>query len=206
MKYPKTVMITLLCALAGGGNQSQSSAGQDGGATPVSILHYVMHTDVTLSHTVSEVWPIFKDMRRWYTEYAFEVKSGPPYDPTTGLVEGQVLKVVSRVAFPREPGATKTPREPEYFVVETIKVVPRKQIVAVVSGSAYDFKRYTVFYLWTMQESEGKTIVDIDSYGEAHLVNALSKAKFADYYNAFDKNWHRSWSNALSNLKATMGE
>ena len=91
-------------------------------------------------------------------------------------------------------------------MVETIKVLPRREIVAVVSGSAYDWKRYTVFYVWTMHERNEKTVVDIDSYGEADLVTPLQTAEFARYYDAFDKEWHRSWSKALASLGKSLDE
>jgi hypothetical protein len=40
---------------------------------------------------VREVWPIFLDMNRWYTDYHWDWISGPSYEGI-GLQEGQVLK------------------------------------------------------------------------------------------------------------------
>ena len=98
MKCWKFLVLGVVCSVAAHGNDSLT---QPTDTTSASTLHYVMHTEMTFAHPLSKLWPVFKDMRRWYTEYTFDVISGPPYDPDTGLAEGQVLKVVTSAPFPR---------------------------------------------------------------------------------------------------------
>jgi hypothetical protein len=168
-----------------------------------STMHYVLHTEFALAYPLSEVWRVFKDMRRWYTEYTFEVVSGPSYQAESGLLEDQVLKVTSSMDFPRASNSDDA-AGPQYFIHKTIKVSPPKEIVAVLSGCAYDWKRYTVFYVWRMTEQEKETTIFVDSYGEAELVNPLPKDELSVYRAKFAKHWHCSWSQAFVNLKKVM--
>jgi hypothetical protein len=167
--------------------------------TSIPTLYYGMHTELTLDYPVCDVWPVFRDMGSWYTEYAFETLEGPSYDAEGGLLEDQVLKVTSSHSFPRIAGADDT--APEYFIVKTIKVVPEKEIVSVMSGNAYDWKRYTVFYAWTLAESASQTTILVDSYGEAELERPLPKDEYLKYDDELSKNWHRSWTKAFGNLR-----
>jgi hypothetical protein len=183
--------------------RASEQARNGGGDRPASRFDYVMHTQLTLDRPLEEVWPVFKDIRRWYTEYTWEVISGPEYQSGVGLVEDQVIKVKSSKGLTREPNSDVV-EGPEYFIQKTIKVVPQKEIVVALSGSAYDWKQYTVFYVWTMTEKGRKTTVYIDSYGEAELATALPKREFSEYYGRFTKDWHHSWSEAFMNLRKVL--
>jgi hypothetical protein len=149
------------------------------------------------------VWPVFKDMRSWYPEYTFEVLAGPPYETGSGLMEHQVIKVTSSHTFPTVPNSEDAGR-PDYFVTKIIKVTPPEKIVAVLSGSAYDWKQYCSFYVWTLTGTETRTTILVESYAEAELAKPLSKDEYAQYHDELTKNWHRSWSTAFANLRHVM--
>jgi hypothetical protein len=169
----------------------------------ISTIHSVLHTELTLDRPLSEVWPVFKDMRSWYTEYAWEVISGPPYETGVGLLEDQVLRVKSSHPFPRVANAGDS-TGPEYFVTKILKIVPQREIVSVLSGRAYDWRQYTSFYVWKMTEAAAKTTILIDVFGEAELETPLSKQALSKYQDELTSNWYRSWSTAFGNLKRIM--
>jgi hypothetical protein len=169
-------------------------------ADQIATMHWVLHTELTLDVPASEVWPVVKDMRRWYSEYAIEVVSGPSYQDGSGLMEDQVLKMTSSKSLPRISNSDDA-GEPQPYIVKIIKVVRQKEIVSLLSGSAYDFKHYTSFYVWKLMELAKKTTVLVDTYGEADLVKPLSMGALSDYRDKLIKNWHRSWSEAFVNLK-----
>jgi hypothetical protein len=186
------------------GHVGQTEAGK---AERISTWQYVQQTKVTLNHPVGEVWRVLKDMRRWYTEYTLEVISGPPYRAGLGLMEGQILKVTSNGVLRRElalePDSEST-NGPEWLTAKIVKVVPRKEIVTVLTGRAFDWKRYTVFYVWRTTEVGKKATVHVDSYGDVDLIKPLSKAEFATYYKRFTKEWKHSWSGAFANLRKAL--
>jgi hypothetical protein len=169
----------------------------------ISTMHCALHTEVTLAFPVSEVWAVFKDMRRWYAEYTFEVISGPPYEVGAGLQEGHVIKVISSKGLPRALNSGDA-LGPQHYISKTIKVVPQKEIVNVLSGRAFDWKRYTFFYIYKMVAHAKKTTISVDQYAEAELVQSLTQAEFADYYDQLTRNWHRSWSEAFVNLEKVL--
>jgi hypothetical protein len=171
----------------------------------ISTINWVKHTELTLDRVVQEVWPVFRDMRRWYTEYSFEVLSGPAYLAGSGLLEGQVLKVKSSMGLPKAPDADDV-AGPQYLIVKTIKVDPQKEIVAVLSGCAYDWRQFTSFYVWSMTENAGKTTIFVDAYGQAEMFKPLSKGECTGYEDELTKNWHRSWSEAFMNLQKVVNE
>jgi hypothetical protein len=166
----------------------------------ISTMHCTLHTEVTLDFPVSEVWSVFKDMRRWYAEYTFEVISGPPYEAGGGLQEGHVIKVSSSKGLPRAPNSGDA-LGPQYYISRTIKVVPQQEIVNVLSGRGFDWQRYTMFYVYKMAEQASKTTLSVDQYAEAELVQPLTQAEFSDYYAQLTRNWQRSWSEAFVNLE-----
>ena len=73
--------------------------------------------------------------------------------------------------------------------------------MSVLSGGYYDWKQYTVFYVWKMREEEKKTTIFVETYGEAEFVEPLSQGDFSRYYDEEDRNWHRSWSEAFVSLR-----
>ena len=203
MRYVKTVLVAATCFCLTSLNAVNAGAESNEQIAPtsdqISILQYALHTERVCEIPLSQVWPVFKDMRRWYTEYAFESVSGPPYQEGPGLVEDQVLKVTSSKGFPR---ASKSDAEgPQPFTMKTIKVIPRSEIVAVLSGNTSDWKRYTQFYVWMLLETGSKTTIVVDTYGEAELTKSLSKREFTVYYDKLAGNWQRSWSEALASLR-----
>jgi hypothetical protein len=172
-------------------------------ANLISTLHEATHTETTLDRQMSEVWDIFRDIRRWYTEYSFEVVSGPPYETGVGLLEDQVLKVTGSKGLPR--AYSEEMAGSQYYIQKNIKVTPQKEIVAVLSGSAYDWRRYTAFYVWRLTEHAAKTTISIDGYVEAELFKPLPTGEFARYRQALVENWHRSWAEAFASLKEVLG-
>jgi hypothetical protein len=167
--------------------------------SPAAPFFYVMHTEATFDRPKAQVWSAFNDMRRWYTEYKWEDLSGPSYESSGGLAQGQVLELTFADAAKKKPrGHGSTPQQ---YIMKTIEVVPGKEIVIVLWGEAFDWKQYTVFYVWKLVEKGLQTTVTVDSYGEAELMKPLSQAEFASYQEDFTKNWHRSWDEAFSSLK-----
>jgi hypothetical protein len=169
---------------------------------PLSTYHWALKTSTTLARPVSTVWPLFKDFYRWYTEYTCETVAGPPYRPGSGLLEGQVLKLTSSVDLPRA-GAQEF-LGPKHYVQKTLKVLNEEEIVVVLSGSAYDFERYAAFYIWRMRPHQDHTEVLIDTYGEGVFFRPLREDHRAQYHEEFIRNWHRSWSLALENLRSML--
>jgi hypothetical protein len=173
--------------------------------SPITALDWVLHTDIAIQHPLSRVWPAFRDIRAWYWEYHFEVVAGAPYLAGDGLVEGQVIKVTPRTSFPR---ASKSDGDgsAEYFLQKTIRVVPNREIVVLLSGGpAYDFSRYTQFYVWkVMENGEKSTTLSIDCYGEAALRQPLREDEYVEHQDRLAKNFYQSWAQALEQLKKTL--
>ncbi len=170
----------------------------------ITTLSWVKHTDVMLPHPVRIVWPVFRDMSRWYSEYHFETVSGPPYQSGTGFLEGQVVRVKSSVGMPRSPNTAAVPEGPEHFLVKTLKVTPEREIVVVLSGNAYDWRQIVQFYVWRMAPQAEHTALSIDAYGRVELFQPIAQAEASEYESRLLKNWHRSWSEALQSLKSML--
>src|SRR5579863_2744654 len=88
--------------------RTNTSLGQDAQIERIAHLHAVQHTSIAVDQNVGVVWDVFKDIKRWYTEYTFDVIAGPSYDPAHGCVENQVIRVTSAHAFPRLPNAPES--------------------------------------------------------------------------------------------------
>ena len=189
----------LLCISSHGQNIPNSDAV---GADRVQAMHWAFHTEVTLDRPLGEAWSAFRDMRGWYTKYKFEVLSGPAYQAGSGLMEDQVLRLTSNY-FPRASNADGD-SGPHYFVMKTIEILPQREIVAVLSGPAYDWKQYCSVYVWRMSEESGRTTVFVDAYGDADLTKPMSKEAFGEYREKLRSNWHQSWNEAFGNLKRAM--
>ena len=180
-----------------------STDGREIGSDLVSTMHWALHTEAKFGRHAREVWPVFRDIRSWYTEYTFDVISGPPYQAGVGLVEDQVMKVTSSKGLPRTSGSTAA-GAPEFFIHKTIKVDPPMEIVVLLSGSAYDFKQYTSFYVWKVMESDNDTTILVNTYGEAELIERLPTREFLAYREEIASNWRRSWSEAFVSLKKAL--
>jgi hypothetical protein len=83
-------------------------------------FHFTNTIEFTVDRPLNEVWPVFSDTRSWYTEYTWEVLSGPPYDSGSRLLEGQLLKVTSSHSFPRTADVGDN-SGPEYFLTKMIR-------------------------------------------------------------------------------------
>jgi hypothetical protein len=170
-------------------------------AEKISMMHWVRHTELTVAHPLHEVWPVFKDIRRWYRKYTYDVVSGEPYEAGPGLQEDQVLSLTSSTPPPGVPASAGK----QTLITKIIKVVPSKEIVSVLWGSYHDWRQYSVFYVWTLAERPGGTTILVDCYGQAELVEPLHRSEFSDYQAEHDKSWHRSWSDAFATLRSLMG-
>jgi len=171
---------------------------------PVSTFHYAQHIEAIFARSLGEVWRAFRDMGKWYTEYTFDDVSGPSYLREAGLMENQVVRLTFTTGLPKDfPTLSNPGNAPasEHYIMKTIKLVPLKEIVAVVWGQVYDWKRYTVFYVFRMTGKGSATAVFVDSYGEAEFVRPLSTAELSEYSGNFTRVWHRSWSEAFANLR-----
>jgi hypothetical protein len=172
----------------------------------ISTVQWVINIEWSVDRPASEVWPVFKDMRRWYTEYSFEVLSGPPYRTGLGLLEGQVLKVKSSRGPLGDADSEYSEAEgPQYYIFKVVKV-SAAEIVGVLSGSAYDWKQFTQFYVWKITEKANKSTIFVDAYGEAELYHPLRKSELPAWNDKQDKNFHRSWLEAFANLPKVMDE
>jgi hypothetical protein len=169
------------------------------GSDTIGTMRWVLRTSATFAHPVATVWATFRDIRRWYTEYTWDVIDGPAYD--AGLLEGQTLSLRSTHPLPRIPTADAEADVREDYITTILRVVPEEEIVSVLSGSVYDLRRYTSFYVWRLAGREAATTVSIETYGDAELATALTREQFAEYERQFNSNWHRSWSTALANLE-----
>jgi hypothetical protein len=166
----------------------------------VPTIEVVLHTGVALDRPRDQVWPVFRDVRSWYGEYVWEIIDGPLYEEGVGLMEGQVIKVTSSHPFPRATAAVED-EAPDYFVTKKIKVTPPSEIVSVLWGSAFDWKKFTSFYIWRLLDEGRTTRVSIESLGRGELATPLPRAEYDVYEAAVIENWHRSWSTALAALK-----
>lgn len=178
-----------------------SGSADDMHAAPdlISTMHEIARTQLTLAQPRDVVWSSFRDIRAWYTEYSWDVVSGPGYELAMGLAEGQVLQVFSSHPFPRTDG-TDSPAEK--LVVRVVEVDEPNRIVVMLSGRAvFDYERFTGFYVWSVGEGDDGTTVTIDGFFEADLQTPLSPAALAEYKQALAVNWHRSWTTALENLR-----
>jgi hypothetical protein len=167
-----------------------------------SMMHWAVHTELVVERPVREVWPLFKDMGRWYTKYAFEVLSGPPYEEGPGLTEGQVLKLTSSMGLPWSADAAVA--GPQNLIARVIRVAEQndtREIVVYLSGSAYDWKRYTLFYVLRSVEGSGATTIIVNAYGEAEFVAHLSEVELTAYREQFTQGWQASWSEAFESFK-----
>ena len=169
---------------------------------PLSTYHWVLHAEVTVGHSVSAVWPLFKDFFHWYTEYTCETVAGAPYQTGSGLLEGQVLRLTSSVDLPR--AHVQEFAGPKHYIQKTLKVVPEREIVVVLSGSAYDFRQYTAFYVWRLRSQANQTTVLVDTYGEGQFYRPLQEGRLSEYDADFVRNWHRSWSQAFLGLRSML--
>lgn len=169
-------------------------------ADAISTMQWARHTQMTLERPLADVWPIFRDIRRWYSKYSFDVISGESYETGPGLAQDQVLRLTSATPPPRTSVSAHS-LQPQHLVTKMLKVVPQQEIVSVLSGSYYDWKQFTVFYVWSMREVGTTTTILIDTYGEAEFLQGLSKGAFASYCAEEDRHWHRSWADAFVNLK-----
>src|SRR5579863_1284478 len=92
---PARLVAFCVCLVVASGARPDDIRRVPGGSAiaATSTVDWVLHTQATLDRPVSMVWPAFRDMKSWYTEYAFEVLSGPPYQAGPGLAEQQIMKV-----------------------------------------------------------------------------------------------------------------
>jgi len=185
---------------------SEPNATEQGISQPEEIGKFqgVLVTEETFARPLQEVWPVFKDIASWYTEYTWEVESGPGYASDGGLAEGQRIKVTSSHSFPRLQ-SEKVEDSPEYFVTDVLKVVPESEIVSSLSGRAFDWERFTSFYVWRLAPSGEGTKVTIESYTEVELSRALPVDEYAAYREELNANWFRSWSTAFAGLSEVLG-
>ena len=147
---------------------------------------------------VGNVWPVFLDMNRWYTDYHWDWISGPSY-AGIGLQEGQVLK-----ARPLYGVGLQDPTL--FYYQEQVKVTTETEIV--VKLTANDPKSMTAdygtevrdmvaFYHWDFVGERDSTIISIRSYSNLRTDRRPSESLLADLVVAF----HRSWNKSLANLE-----
>jgi hypothetical protein len=147
---------------------------------------------------VHEVWPVFLDMNRWYTDYHWDWISGPAY-AGIGLQEGQVLK-----ATPLYGVGLQDPSL--FYYQEQIKVTSQLEIV--VKLTANDPKSMTAdygtevrdmvaFYHWDFVDERDSTTVVIRSYSNLRTDKRPDETLLADLIVAF----HGSWSRSLATLE-----
>lgn len=167
----------------------------------INELNWVFSTGCELAVPPAVVWPVFRDVRRWYPEYSWEVVDGPPYDG--GLREGQALELRSTHELPQLPGGPQRDF-PDVYAQKNLKVTPEQEIIILLSGSVYDLRQYTAFYVWKLSAHRSGTLVSIDTYGHGELTRPLLADELEAYEREFDRNWYRSWSVALGNLRGIL--
>jgi|SRR5581483_5841693 len=167
----------------------------------ISTIDWVEGLDVSVDAPLDEVWSLFNDMGRWYTDYTIEQISGPDYfEAGPAFLENQQLVATSSKRFVRTPNSERDPDEAHPIPVKIIKVVPGREIVSLLTGSAYDWTRFTAFYIWTLEEQGTGTSISIRQYGEAEFEKPLTPDELRDYKADLRTKFNESWSNALANL------
>jgi hypothetical protein len=160
-------------------------------------MHGVSGKDLLIEQPRDTVWPILRDIRSWYPEYDWKVVDGPAYESGGGLQEGQTMELRSTHPLPRVDAAESG--RGDFYTTKMLKVADW-EIVSVLYGQVYDWKRYTAFYVWRLVESGPNTVFTVDSYLEAEFVDPLSDEELDDYRQRLTDNWHRSWSTAFDGL------
>jgi hypothetical protein len=148
---------------------------------------------------VREVWPIFLDMNRWYTDYHWDWISGPSYEGI-GLQEGQVLK-----ATPLYGVALGDPTL--FYYQEQLKVTTHSEIVVKLTADnphcmsaeyGTTVRDLVAFYHWHFTEAQGSTSIAIRSYSNIRTDKRPPETVIADLIALF----HQSWNKCLDNLEA----
>ena len=153
----------------------------------------------TIGAHVRNVWPVFLDMNRWYTDYHWDWISGPPYQ-NVGLQEGQVLK-----ASPLYGVGMQDPTL--YYLQEQVKVTPETEIVVKITAAnpkslspdyATEVRDVVAFYHWDFVGAANSTTIIIRSYCNLRTDKRPAETVLADLTAAF----HRSWNKSLNKLEA----
>jgi hypothetical protein len=168
----------------------------------VSRLRFARGRTFACPAELKRVWPVFRDVRRWYTEYDWLVVDGPPYGKSGGLAEGQTVEV--RFGN-RAASLGRTPLEtiPSVFLTEMLKVRDY-EIVSALAGETEEWTRYTQFYVWRLAEAGAETKITIESYTEMALREPMGGAQRGTYEDDLFRNWNESWETALEGLTRTM--
>ena len=152
----------------------------------------------TIGAPVGEVWPVFLDMNRWYTDYRWDWISGPPYQGV-GLQEGQVLK-----ASPLYGVGMQDPTL--YYLQEQVKVTTETEIVVKITAAnpvslsadyATEVRDVVAFYHWDFVESGNSTTILIRSYCNLRTDKRPAETVLAALTTAF----HQSWNKSLNTLE-----
>jgi hypothetical protein len=144
------------------------------------------------------VWPVFRDIARWYEEYEWLVVDGPPYEDAGGLAEGQIVEVRHSNRID-EHGRGPLEVLPVLFVTEMLRVRDG-EIVSALAGETDEWEHYTQFYVWRLLPAGERTDVRIESYTELALRHPMGGVALSEYEDALVGNWNASWESALGGL------
>jgi hypothetical protein len=148
---------------------------------------------------VRNVWPVFLDMNRWYTDYHWDWISGPPY-ADVGLREAQVLKARPLYGAALEDSSL-------FYYQEQLKVTPYTEIVVKLTpdnprsmSAEYgtEVQDLVAFYHWHFTEAQNSTLIAVRSYSNIRTDKRPRETIIADLEAAF----HQSWNKCLDNLEA----
>lgn len=168
-----------------------------------STVYMHSRTHLTLAQPRDVVWSAFRDMRTWYTEYTWEVISGPSYEQGMGFAEGQIMKISIANPLPRADGMNPPAAG---YVAEVLVDEPNRIIVAATGEEAEYYERATSFYSFSIDESDEGTTVAVESLSVAYLQTPLDPGELAEYKQALAAGWHHSWDTALENLRRQLGD
>jgi hypothetical protein len=153
----------------------------------------------TLPAPVRNVWPVFLDMNRWYTDYHWDWISGPAYEGV-GLQEGQVLRATPLYGAGLQDSTL-------YYLQEQLKVTTDTEIVVKLTANnpkslsaeyGTEVRDVVAFYHWQFLGARDSTTIAIRSYSNIRTDRRPSESVLADLITLF----HRSWNKCLNNLEA----
>jgi hypothetical protein len=175
-----------------------SESGASSSRPSVLRLRFALGRTFPCPGEPAAVWPVFRDIARWYEEYEWLVVDGPSYEEAGGLAEGQTVEVRHGNRID-EHGRGPLEALPALFVTEMLKVRDH-EIVSALAGETDDWKHYTQFYVWRLVPAGDQTGVRIESYTEMDLRHPMGGVELTEYEDALVGNWSASWETALEGL------
>jgi L-proline amide hydrolase len=145
--------------------------------------------EYTIGRPISEVWPVFVDIRSWITDYRIEAVEWALNDP---MKVGAISKVTALHG--------EAPDNPKMFYAqEVLDVIPGEEIVLWLTAEhpeAFDVRDLSGFYSWRLTDAGGKTRITIESFDSDRPLHGPKDHRYGSAY--------RSWIGNLRTLEKTI--